>query len=135
MPSESGPPTAVVLHVRLALPTISEQLQRVLSFFEAEALARSSTLVEGTLVEGAPTAADLGDPTRRGAAVQRLIACVRELRSAYKGDVAADERALEALQREAGGSVSSDRRQQALHVIIGEKRILDQAVEILQALA
>ena len=123
-PSEpASAPTAVVLHVRLAGATVGEQIERVIPFYVAEAAGRGAS--------GGSEAAE------RDAAAGRLRAGLDEMLSGYPASLQQNEEALAALEaapaHAAGGEAqASRRRRHALHVIVGEQRILQRGLHILE---
>lgn len=145
-PAEEGArPTEAVLHVRLAAATLDAQLGRVIPFLVAEQLGRA--IPADAAGEATLSAAALEDEAQRRVARARLCDCIAALAAGYRAGGSQtlddDERALAALP--AGGSCESRpvheeqpsaramrRKHDALRVRIGERRILERAMESLQ---
>ena len=125
-PAEEGmAPSEMVLHVRLAAATLDVQLSRIVPFFVAEQLGRGS---EHTQL----SSSSLEDEGQRQIAKERLRRCITALAGGYRDSLESDEHALEGLLA-LGASLPlpSRRKRDALRVKIGERKILERAIQAL----
>ena len=141
----------VMLHVRLGGGSgASEQLARIIQFFQADILGRA---VAQQGESGALTLESLTTPGTEQLAVTKLRDALANMLAAYGAaavtadgaatadaggsSLARDEAALGALEAAAADSPSAEstvvrRRRLALHVLVGEKRILQHALDVLR---
>ena len=134
---DGAPPSAFVLHVRLASVTMRPQLTRVIRFFCAEQLGRAAGeagAVADVSLEQLDSAL-----TVRATAVARLRGGLREMLSKYPQTLAQNTSALAALgtpssaEESEAEATARRRRHDALVVVSGEQRILQNAIESLDA--
>ena len=145
-----GAATEMMLHVRLGAggdgPAASAQLRRVVQFFQADLLGRA---VAQQGESGSLTLESLTTPGVEGLAVKKLWAALAAMLAAYRAadadDVGADaallaQDAAELAALDAAADAASPnaeataarRRRFALHVTVGERRILQHAMTVLR---
>lgn len=118
-PADDPKPSEVTLHIRLSLAALGGQIERILAFVRLSNLCKMKAEVTHEDV----TLSDK-DPGERRRALEGLRAALESMQRGYRSTEAEDE--LELLQ-----DSLPCRRRAALHVVLGEKRIFRQALQLI----